>query len=119
MWKRRRLSVAAVVLALALSAATASAAVRTATFRIKGMTCADCAVSIEKALKATEGVLEARVSYEKERAWIRYDAGKVSRSRLRKVIEEAGFQVVAGANGEAGQGPEDARPSARPDTRAR
>lgn len=111
--------VAALALALAFSAATASAAVRTLTFRIKGMTCAGCAVSIENALKATEGVLEARVNYGKGQAWVRYDAGKVTRSRLRKVIEETGFQVASGRDGEAGRGAEPSGPPVPPASRAR
>src|SRR5215210_7430369 len=107
-----------VALALALGAATASAAVRTVTFRVKGMTCEGCAVSIEKALKDTEGVLDARVSYEKGQAWVRYDTGKVSLSKLRKVIAETGFQVASGSDDKAGQGPGAPRPSAHRAPRA-
>jgi copper chaperone CopZ len=110
--------VTAVALALILGAANVSAAVRTATFRVKGMTCQGCAVTIEQALKATAGVLEARVSYENGRAWVKYEAGKVNRTRLRKVIEETGFQVASGPESETEQGPETSRPSSRRALRA-
>lgn len=45
-----------------------------------------CASSVKKKLKATEGVEEARVSFEKKEAWIKYDDRKVTVARLREVI---------------------------------
>lgn len=55
------------------SLGSASAATRTITIRVKGMTCAGCTASVEKALKKTDGVEDARVSYERGEAWIKYD----------------------------------------------
>lgn len=81
--------------ALALSSISVSAASRTITIRVEGMHCGGCASSVEKKLKATEGVEEARVSFEKKEAWVKYDDQKTSVAKLIKVINSAGYQAVA------------------------
>src|SRR5215213_8236164 len=78
-------------LALTLGASTVSATIRSVTIRVQGMTCGGCATSVEKALKSTEGVQEARVSFERGRAVIKYDDQKVTVEKLRAVISSTGF----------------------------
>ena len=63
---------------------------------VEGMTCGGCATDIEKVLRATHGVLEARVSFEKAEAWVRYDDRKVTVEKIRKAIADAGYRVVDG-----------------------
>ena len=91
MRRRQLLIVFMFTLALTLGASTILAATRTVTIRVKGMTCGGCATSVEKALKSTEGVLEARVSFESSRAVIKYDDQKVTVAKLREVINNTGF----------------------------
>ncbi len=79
---------------LALSASTVLAATRTVTIQVKGMTCGGYAASLEKALKNTEGVSEARVSYARGEAWIKYDDQKVTIAKLREAINNAGYEAV-------------------------
>ncbi len=55
------------------------------------MTYGGCATSVEKALKDTEGVQEARVNFERGRAVIKYDDQKVTVAKLREVINSTGF----------------------------
>jgi len=81
------------------------AASQTVTLRVEGMTCGGCATDIKKALRATDGVLEARVSFEKAEAWVRYDDRKVTVEKIRKAIDDAGYRVVDGAGKAAGGGP--------------
>jgi mercuric transport protein len=95
MLKARMTAMAVLTLLLAFNAGTVFAATRTVTLRVGGMTCEGCAVTIEKALKDTDGVIEARVSYENGEARIKYNDRKVSVAKLRKVIEGVGFKVVA------------------------
>lgn len=86
----RRMNVVALfILALALSVGIAGAETPTATVTIKidGMHCGNCAASVEKKLKATEGVEEAKVSFPKKEAWIKYDDQKTSVAKLREVIK--------------------------------
>lgn len=95
MLKARMTALAVLTLLLAFNAGTAFAATRTVTLRISGMTCEGCAVTIKQALTDTNGVLEARVSYEKGEAWVKYDDRKVSVRKLRQVINGTGFKVAA------------------------
>lgn len=94
-----RATAVVVILLLAGNAGTASAATRTVTLRVSGMTCEGCAVTIEKALKDTAGVLGARVSYEKGVAWVKFDDRRISVAQLRKVIEGTGFKVATVPSG--------------------
>jgi copper chaperone CopZ len=95
MLKVRTTAMAVLTLLLAFNSGAVFAATRTVTLRIGGMTCEGCAVTIEKALKDTAGVLEARVSYEKGEAWVKYNDRKVTVRKLREVINGTGFKVVA------------------------
>jgi copper chaperone len=70
---------------------TASAAVRSITIKIQGMTCGGCATRVEEALKSTDGVLEVRVSFERGRAVVKYDDQKVAADKLREVVQSTGF----------------------------
>jgi copper chaperone CopZ len=80
------------VLTLALT--TAFAATRTATIRVTGMKCNQCSSSVAKALKATAGVQEAEVTFEKGQVVITYDEEKVTEVKLREVINGTGFKVA-------------------------
>ncbi|HKS26510.1 MAG TPA: heavy-metal-associated domain-containing protein [Pyrinomonadaceae bacterium] len=87
-------------LTLTLGASATFAATKTVTIRVKGMTCGGCATSVEKALKSTEGVQEARVSFERGLAVIKYDDQKVTISKLREVINSTGFFCEVEGSGE-------------------
>ena len=80
-----------IALVLLLGLGTVSAAIRTVTLRVKGMTCGGCASSVEKALKSTEGVESVKVSFERGRAVIKYDDQKVTVDKLREVVQSTGF----------------------------
>ena len=42
---------------------------------VTGMTCANCAATVERTLKKTEGVREASVNFASERATVRFACG--------------------------------------------
>jgi len=84
----------ACALALTLGLATAFAAIKTTTIHIKGMKCGRCSASVSEALKATDGVQDVQVSYEKGEAVITYDDQKVTEAKLREVINSTGFKVA-------------------------
>lgn len=60
---------------------------------ITGMTCANCANTVSRALKKVDGVLNADVNYATEHAQVSLAAG-VSRQALIQAIEKAGYGVV-------------------------
>ena len=91
MYKRQVGIISTVALILLLSVGSVSAAIRTVTIRVKGMTCGGCATSVEKALESIEGVQTVRVSFERGKAVIKYDDQKVTVAKLREVINSTGM----------------------------
>ncbi|MCZ7357974.1 MAG: heavy metal translocating P-type ATPase [Candidatus Methanoperedens sp.] len=63
------------------------------TLKVGGMHCASCAINIENALKKTNGVVSANVSFPLERAKISYDQELISVSDIKKVIESVGYSA--------------------------
>jgi Cu+-exporting ATPase len=59
-----------------------------------GMTCANCAANIERALNKVEGVIEAAVNFASEKASITFAAGAVTREELVNAVRKAGYDVV-------------------------
>ncbi|HEY0322767.1 MAG TPA: heavy-metal-associated domain-containing protein [Pyrinomonadaceae bacterium] len=94
MQKKQITALLVFVVVLALASLGVSAATKTVSLRVEGMHCGGCATSIEKKLKATPGVEEVRVSFEKKEAWIKFDDQKVTEAQLREVITSTGYKVV-------------------------
>lgn len=67
--------------------------VREVSFKISGMSCASCAVKIEKALNQSKGVRRANVNFATEQARIEYDPELVSLADLKKIIRDTGYEV--------------------------
>ena len=63
---------------------------------ILGMTCANCAVSVERALKRTEGVDEALVNLSSERVAVSYDSDRTELTDLVHSVQNAGYDVATG-----------------------
>ncbi len=61
-----------------------------------GMTCANCAVSVERALKRTDGVDDALVNLSSERVAVSFEADKTNLNHIVESIQNAGFQVATG-----------------------
>ena len=64
------------------------------TFRIIGMHCASCSVSIEKALRALPGVQSVVVNYANEEAFIVFDPAQLEQSTIQKVVADLGYKAV-------------------------
>ena len=91
---RRKRFIGAAVIMLFISV-TSLAATRTTTIYVAGMTCGGCAISIEQVLKNTEGVEDVRVNFERGEAVVKYDARKVTATKLRAVVKSIGFRASA------------------------
>ncbi|HKO99349.1 MAG TPA: heavy metal-associated domain-containing protein [Pyrinomonadaceae bacterium] len=89
---RNKLFITAVVIVLSVSV-MASAATRTTTIYVDGMTCGGCAISIEQVLKNTEGVEDVRVNFERGEAVVKYDDRKVTATKLRAFVRSIGFRA--------------------------
>lgn len=60
---------------------------------VMGMTCANCALTIERRLGKAEGVTQARVNLASEKAIVTYDPGLVRGEVLVSSIRDAGYDV--------------------------
>ncbi|MCB9156339.1 MAG: copper-translocating P-type ATPase [Caldilineaceae bacterium] len=75
-----------------------------------GMTCANCANTIQRRLNKVEGVINAEVNYANEKASVSYVPGVTDYGELVAAVRKAGYDVV---KAEAGAEPEDAEAAAR------
>jgi Cu+-exporting ATPase len=77
---------------------------------ITGMTCANCAATIERTLnKRVPGVVAANVNFASEKATVEYIPGQVTRADMVAAIEKVGYGVVEADAGQL----EDAEQAAR------
>ncbi len=81
-------------LALAFGTTSVFAASKTTTIRVEGLHCKMCSASVTKALKATTGVEDVQVSFDKGEAVVKYDDQKVTEAKIREVINNTGFKAV-------------------------
>jgi Cu+-exporting ATPase len=61
---------------------------------VTGMTCANCAFNIERAVKKVPGVKEAHVNFATEKASISFDPDQVQMQNLVEKIKHAGYGVA-------------------------
>jgi copper chaperone CopZ len=64
------------------------------TFKIDGMVCSMCSITIKTALKKLDGVIDTDISYKNKEAKVVYVAGKVTEDEMLRAIENAGFGAV-------------------------
>jgi Cu+-exporting ATPase len=64
------------------------------TLPITGMSCANCALNIERTLRKVQGVEETTVNFAAEHASVSYDPGKVQVGDLVKMVEDAGYGIA-------------------------
>lgn len=65
-----------------------------ASIKIGGMTCAACSSRVEKNLNKAEGVINASVNLTTERATVQFDTAIISLEKVKKIIEDTGYQVL-------------------------
>ena len=61
---------------------------------ITGMTCANCAATVERALRKAEGVTEVSVNYATERATVHVASSMLGVDELAAAVERVGYGVV-------------------------
>ena len=60
---------------------------------IQGMTCANCAATVERVVKKLAGVDEVRVNFASEQAAVTFDPKAVTLTQIARQIQEAGYSV--------------------------
>ena len=89
----------ATFLMIAFAAIGALAVTKKSTIRIEGMKCSKCTGSVEKALKATQGVEKVEVNLERKEVVVEYNDEQVTEAKLREVINATGFKAVEEKSG--------------------
>lgn len=65
-------------------------------YKVTGMTCAACAISVESYLKPFEGITNVSVNYPDQSVAIAYDSNLISIGTIRNKINEIGFDILTG-----------------------
>ena len=63
-------------------------------FALQGMFCANCAITIERALTRLDGVVTVRVNYATERATVLFDPACASMAMIARAVRGVGFDVA-------------------------
>ena len=61
---------------------------------VTGMTCATCAITIEKELAQLPGVKQARVNFAAEKATIEHDPARSNLAGFRNTISKLGYGIA-------------------------
>ncbi len=61
---------------------------------VTGMSCAACAISVEKALANSPGVKKAAVNYANQSAWLEWDEVEVSLDELQQQVKASGYDLL-------------------------
>ncbi len=69
-----------------------------ARYKVVGMTCQSCAMSVETMLQSVEGVEKAQVNFPAQEVWVRHDLEKAPFSRLQSTLAPAGYILLGDAS---------------------
>jgi copper ion binding protein len=69
-------------------------AVKTLNLSVRGMTCANCARSVERKLGGVPGVTKASVNLEAASATVEYDTELVKPEMFAKAVRELGYEAA-------------------------
>ncbi|PSB55950.1 heavy metal translocating P-type ATPase [Chamaesiphon polymorphus] len=61
--------------------------------KLRGMSCASCANSIEQAILAVPGVVEGNVNFSSDRATVRYDPKRTRIDTIAKAVADIGYEA--------------------------
>jgi Cu2+-exporting ATPase len=63
-------------------------------FPVTGMSCASCAVSIEKLMNAQKGIIHAAVNYANSNVLVEYDSTAANLPQITKVVQASGYTLI-------------------------
>jgi copper chaperone CopZ len=70
-------------------------AIQTLSLTVRGMTCGNCARSVERKLAGTRGVSKAAVDLSGATATVEYDGDLVTPQSLAEAVRQLGYEVPA------------------------
>lgn len=81
--------------------------------KLRGMSCASCASSVEKAIRAVPGVFECNVNFGSEQATVKYNSRITNIKDIQNAIKEAGYSSYSLQKLEMAEEQEDIEQAAR------
>jgi len=69
------------------------------TYPVTGMSCATCALSVEKILNALDEVNSAQVNFASSSVLIDFDPNKIKAAQFQKALHDGGYDLYTGSNG--------------------
>jgi len=75
--------------------------------QVTGMSCVNCAKSIEKGLLNREGVYTAVVNFAAERVTVEYNTEQISLAAIKKTIKDTGYNVIEDKQEKSAENTED------------
>lgn len=84
-----------------------------ATLKLRGMSCASCARSIENTIRSVPGVNECNVNFGAEQATVEYDPRKTNLQAIQGAVDEAGYSAYPLEEQNLMAGEDDAEKTAR------
>lgn len=72
------------------------------TYPVMGMTCAACAVSLERYLGSQTGVEKVVVSYPNQSVYVGFNTEKITEARLAEAAKEIGYELLLGDSAKDG-----------------
>lgn len=70
-------------------------------YKVAGMTCAACAISVESYLKPQKGIRDVAVNYPNQSVSIDYDENLISIETISQKIKEIGYKLILGTSGDS------------------
>lgn len=67
-----------------------------AVFKINGMHCTSCALTIDMDLEETEGVKESNTSYAKQKTEVTFDSDIIKPEKIIEIIQKTGYEASIG-----------------------
>ena len=64
------------------------------TFRIEGMSCVNCARSIEKAFKGASGIKSVAINFSIEKGYVEFDEALTDRQKILEIVKDAGYRAI-------------------------
>jgi Cu2+-exporting ATPase len=65
-------------------------------YKVAGMTCAACAISVESYLKPQKGIIAVAVNYPNQSVTLEYDKNQISLEDISQKIKEIGYTLILG-----------------------
>ncbi|KXS42002.1 MAG: mercury ion binding protein [Methanolobus sp. T82-4] len=64
------------------------------TIKIEGMACGHCQATVDKAIRAVDGVQDVNVDLGEKQATVTYDPATTSLDKIKSAVSNAGYTVV-------------------------